>query len=1094
MRSFKVLKKVKKKIGATPKSPFFHLQHPFSINYRQSKHSCHQYKFIYTMDGQQSLIKVGKLLNQQLEQILRQHDLGDFLKGLTSKNYAKFIPGHPQHSLQIDTIQFPSEIQNELHEPGSFYFYGILQEIKCVWMTKNNVLYLWNYGDSSDVQVFDGEDQIISHIGLVKPKQGVFDDKTDYVLVLITPLGIRLLELEYKTRTSQPPTTSIKMHLSRHWAPCDGIEMFSVQGTDNGRIFMRGDDGHLYEICYNHVKCKLVCHTKPSSFNISRLLFSKPDGPNIIGYAIDDERCVLYTFSGKSIIEMFYLGPSKTDFANTALKIDIANSARLICQTNAIKYVPTHFGISNLYVVPTNESKKIHLIAVTNYGYRIYLTHRRDNLQTSYGYPPTATSTIPNTPNTLGIVHIRLPPPSLSSLSSSQQNSTINNNQSSQDFPELDVSNYGNNKLLASYELFNDSYKVFMVSTSGINTIQSLPTASLGLAQSQIEIVSEHVITDKIWTMTECKPSNMNDNPLAIKSQRFLMLSSRGLSFCKKQQPIDILYNILLGIVGDKAEEMCRIFVDLYGPTEVCVMCLNIITTMSTTEDVRRKGRGMFYTLGGAPTALSPQSVAVNFLGDAVGQIDIQYSDNHNSLVLYLARLLSDVWKTKLFETSYESYGQRLKDVKQHLLSLKEFTDRDPRKLQEYEQTIINRDQKTYYLLATEAQSIRSIFHLLSQCIDTISLIHYIFDANASSILRWVPTIYQSEMKDLSLYSMLCSTNAGVLRRELVIASISKRRFVDNLQVGNDNISSFMQSNCPYLFGTSDISFYKGEEALLCACDSYQYDIRNNALDDSLKHFQETAINITDDKFSDICMKYRHEGYYVGVIKLALERAKQVDTVGGALLFVEQARPYDPATFNPDVVIPISGPLSAQQLYQACLKCYAPIFDCFTDIQQLQQGNKMATKAQQLFDHDPDGLDQLVLSTAVSSTDKVFHFEMYRWFYSKPDYTSYRRKLLSMDTEYIVEYFENWGEFYESARFLSKYYSRRGMHFQAGRHLEACATNPALSQNDREVFIGMALFETKAEECLHGQSEHLQNLIRRLKDELDGLIQVRQGR
>lgn len=51
--------------------------------------------------------------------------------------------------------------------------------------------------NSSDVAYFDGVNEIIITVGLVKPKVGVFQDFVHYLLVLATPSNIVVLGVTF---------------------------------------------------------------------------------------------------------------------------------------------------------------------------------------------------------------------------------------------------------------------------------------------------------------------------------------------------------------------------------------------------------------------------------------------------------------------------------------------------------------------------------------------------------------------------------------------------------------------------------------------------------------------------------------------------------------------------------------------------------------------------------------------------------------------------------------------------------------------------------------------------------------------------------
>ena len=90
-------------------------------------------------------------------------------------------------------------------------------------------------------------------MALVKPKSGVFVDEISYLLVICTPVTVLLLGLSVKPSIThgQVRHKEIKLYATDMSVSTDGVEMTSVIGTRDGRIFMCGvGDGNLYELHY----------------------------------------------------------------------------------------------------------------------------------------------------------------------------------------------------------------------------------------------------------------------------------------------------------------------------------------------------------------------------------------------------------------------------------------------------------------------------------------------------------------------------------------------------------------------------------------------------------------------------------------------------------------------------------------------------------------------------------------------------------------------------------------------------------------------------------------------------------------------------
>lgn len=73
---------------------------------------------------------------------------------------------------------------------------------------------------------------------------GIFGDKISYLLALSTPLQVILLGLSVLPN-------DLKIYGTDMIVPADDIQMRTITGTDDGRIFMIGNDANVYEFVYN---------------------------------------------------------------------------------------------------------------------------------------------------------------------------------------------------------------------------------------------------------------------------------------------------------------------------------------------------------------------------------------------------------------------------------------------------------------------------------------------------------------------------------------------------------------------------------------------------------------------------------------------------------------------------------------------------------------------------------------------------------------------------------------------------------------------------------------------------------------------------
>ena len=104
---------------------------------------------------------------------------------------------------------------------------------------------------SHEISSFVDQPDIITHVALVKPKRGLFIDEISSLLVICTPVSILLIGVSFSSLPGQERVhQEIKLYATDLSMPCD-VEMTSVVGSQDGRIFMCGSqDGNLYELHY----------------------------------------------------------------------------------------------------------------------------------------------------------------------------------------------------------------------------------------------------------------------------------------------------------------------------------------------------------------------------------------------------------------------------------------------------------------------------------------------------------------------------------------------------------------------------------------------------------------------------------------------------------------------------------------------------------------------------------------------------------------------------------------------------------------------------------------------------------------------------
>lgn len=150
---------------------------------------------------------------------------------------------------------------------------GLFPEIKRAWLTVDSDIYVWSYEDNSDLAYFDGLNETILSVGLVKPKPGVFHAFIKHLLVLTTAVDIIVLGITF-TAGSNGPFDEIQLIPEPVFTiPTDGSTISAIASTNDGRLFLGSKEGSLFEIIYQ------VCYLLITQYNPVNVIFRlKADG------------------------------------------------------------------------------------------------------------------------------------------------------------------------------------------------------------------------------------------------------------------------------------------------------------------------------------------------------------------------------------------------------------------------------------------------------------------------------------------------------------------------------------------------------------------------------------------------------------------------------------------------------------------------------------------------------------------------------------------------------------------------------------------------------------------------------------------------
>lgn len=147
---------------------------------------------------------------------------------------------------------------------------GFLSAINHVWISSGSLLCLWNYVEKTEIFRYECS-EAVENVDILK-----FSNQVE--LVISTSKHIFLHGIN---QTNKKKLTIIS---STH-VISDGVIMSNFTTTDTRRVFMQGNDGHIYELIIISdtnglsTSCRIHCHTASPILRYTSYFFkSVPKG------------------------------------------------------------------------------------------------------------------------------------------------------------------------------------------------------------------------------------------------------------------------------------------------------------------------------------------------------------------------------------------------------------------------------------------------------------------------------------------------------------------------------------------------------------------------------------------------------------------------------------------------------------------------------------------------------------------------------------------------------------------------------------------------------------------------------------------------
>ncbi|KAJ8921993.1 hypothetical protein NQ315_008631 [Exocentrus adspersus] len=1054
---------------------------------------------------------------------------GSTASGLTDQDYPT-ISGmpHVMNSMTqikcVNSVPLPAEIVDHFTHVQCHCMMGLFVDINRAWLTVDSDIYVWTYEENTDLAYFDGVNETIICVGLVKPKPGVFHAFIKYLLVLTTAVDIIVLGVTF---TEGPGGLMEEIQLIPDpvfMIPTDGATISTIAGTSDGRLFLGSKEGNLYEISYQAEtgwfgkRCKKVnLSTSALSFLVPSFLnaaLSEEDG--ICQISIDNSRHILYTLTEKGSIEVCDLGEKGDSFS----RITKISQATLVNQAmNTVKTLDSQNfrPIVSISAVEAYESGNVNLVAVSQTGVRFYMSV----VGLSYLQPN-------QRPYTLTLLHVRLPP-------GYSANITVRPR-------AVHLSHYRDRNLVV-ISTVNEKDVLWCMSSDLFPFSQTLMEAynTVNLDGTAIAVAEvRHDLHLYSATMQEAPPMVVRQH--AEAPHKYVVLTSHGVQVFVKLRPVDLLKQILRDSHGLDTEPLKAFFM-IQKEDQACATSLILaslecddnteiaeyatraffmfggepkLSPVNTTNMCKLKlsGVSMFspniistpaphqLQQGGYPQSpnlsqtLSPHQTSFN------APSPFTFSPKHNGLYLYLGRILRPVWnrrctdsvctdgKTVIITSTINSEDcicilNNLTALHNFLTCNTQFSNITSTSTSTavhgsmYNNTSMNVtrvNQTIQDAQLEERQSLDALKMFVCHCCQIIGLWRILCDHQFHSLIGALvenqqQVLQNTTFKELFLYRQdVCS---------VLITTLVNSYLGDNASV--DSISAKLREVCPHLYKTEDAAYSKANEILKSIRTVQNNDEKEEMLFAALELCKSVAPNIN---INEVCREFTSLKAYKAVIELCHHCGRKIDPEKVAESFYNtDDNAADQEGFN---------------YYQKRMEIYKQVLNVLDSLYVEQNQNQDSNVSQtQAYTGTQsillDGLGQFnvgpvmkqVINEVLDCPDEIMHVALYEWMVSK-NMTSDLIKIRKSSLEtYLKRTSTQHPDNTAVMDLLWKYYEGNSNHTAAAKILNGLASRSgnSVTLKERLSYLARAIMCMRSDKV--GYAPCLGMFLRDLEDKME---------
>lgn len=951
---------------------------------------------------------------------------------------------------------------------------GLFPEIHLAWVVIDNALYLWDYTQPGDPELFGFEESPhrITAVALVPPRPNVFVDSIKHMLVVATATEMILLGLSQEPAPAPP-----RIFLTRMSVHKGSTDVSFIVGSADGRVFFGGKgDTDVHELYYQQEerwfssRVGKINHTHPgwssalpnipnpaALIPYPAALFKSKTSEGLADMAIDDTRKLLYTLSTNSTIRTYHIeGPDKLTKCIEKDKLScLRDITHMIARSRLLTDQMTIVSISPII---STEASKLHLMALTETGCRIFLSAT----SSSYYYSNAAANAAPQS---MQVQYVKFPPsdapagprprgvdgaeildPNSMSLSLSRMGRRF-------------APGYFFDAVRKEDRPNTDRVFVSAPETGRIRLAGTTPGAPLHYHEQAnwVDVDDGQVLAIGGVTppfAASAQPMGFG-NELAVQfdhpAPEFAIMTNRGIHVLRRRRMVDIFATVIRKAPGDEGlNEEVRRFIHLYGRQETISTALAVACGQG--NDLRNgaprvidqvtqdRARSTFVDFGGQPTVADTD-------GQVLNADSVKLSYRYHAIGSYMTRLIRQLWKAKVIVQGLDGQAvvvhstiamAKLNSIQESLDRLRNFLTANRGMIQGLSgpqdlAQIRNRHEEI--AIQAEHQGLHALQKLMEGIAEGISFVLMLFDERVSDIFVRLDAATQNQFRELK-YEQLFSQPAGRELAKVLVKAIVNRNIESGANV--ETVAEALRRRCGSFCSPEDVVIFKAQEHLKKASEQVANpNAVRQLLGDSLHLFERVASSLTFTNLEGAVRQFVQLQYYAGAIQLCLRVARERDRGNSALGWIKDDRPAnDPR----------------EAAFEDRQECYELIH------QVLMELDSVAGQEPDTVDGRPTliGTKRSEAYQVVNnSDDEVFHHDLYDWYILR----GWTDRLLSFESPHVITYLTKLAQAdLEHAQLLCSFYTTRNRYYEAAEVQAALAKNSdfGISLQGRVSLLGHA--------------------------------------